>query len=521
MSSLKESVAQFFRDLIPTRVVTKFDVRSMTQALAHTLTVDDVHNIFREAEAGDCTRLFALYRDIILANAHLQGRFADRKRAVLGDTLNLQPFAKKNAADLAAVEAVWPITRHPDWFDALNHLLDAALWPVAVVEKVYKPTGHHLPRTYGEDIAQLSAPRTYELARLIPVPHDLLDFRNGRLQIKDVDEAGRPLSTVHDADPRRYIVHRGHLLTVADNWGGPLRSLVFWWLLGTMSREWWARFLDRYGAPFTVGKYESGDDESRTVMERAFALATKLGGLVITRESEVDLKQAAASDSGDAFAKFHDLCNAEISKLVLGQTLSADAASTGLGSGVANGQEAVRQDIRQFDAMRLGATLSTQLAAQFLQINGIAAAAPIFVWGSVSPAELESYARLLTSLGGAGLRVADAGIEILSERFGLPLERAQGGGGPLLPFSVRTFAARAPDMNEMDIIARRAAADLSRTLGHDFAPIRQIVLASTSPEDCIAKVTAHCAKYDPARATRILEEVLFAYAANGAAVHAH
>ncbi len=507
MASLKESVAQFFRDLIPTRTVTRFDPRSTTQALAHTLTVDDVHDIFRQAEAGDCTKLFALYRDIILANAHLQGRFADRKRAVLGDTLNLQAFDKKNAADVAAVNACWPIVRHADWFDALNHLLDAALWPVAVVEKVYKPGS--------------TSGRVYDLARLVPVPHDLLDFRNGRLQIKDVDDAGRPLSTVHDADPRRYIVHRGHLLTVADNWGGPLRSLVFWWLLGTMSREWWARFLDRYGAPFTVGKYETGDDESRSVMERAFALATKLGGLVITRESEVELKQAAASDSGDAFAKFHDLCNAEISKLVLGQTLSADAAATGFGSGVANGQEAVRQDIRQFDAMRLGATLSTQLAAQFLQINGIVGAPPIFVWGSVSPAELESYARLLTSLGGAGLRVADAGIEILSERFGLPLERAQSGGGPLLPFSVRTFAARAPDMNEMDIIARRAAADLSRTLGNDFAPIRQIVLASRSPEECIEKVTAHCAKFDPARAARVIEEVLFAYAANGATVHAH
>lgn len=501
------AVAKFFRDLIPTRTVTRFDVRSMTQALAHTLTVDDVHDIFRQAEAGDCTKLFGLYRDIILANAHLQGRFADRKRAVLGDTLNLQAFDKKSPADLAAVDACWPLVRHADWFDALNHLLDAALWPVAVVEKVYKPA--------------TTSGRVYALARLVPVPHDLLDFRNGRLQIKDVDDAGRPLSTVHDADPRRYIVHRGHLLTIADNWGGPMRSLVFWWLLATMSREWWARFLDRYGAPFTVGKYETGDDEARTVMERAFALATKLGGLVITRDSDVELKQAAASDSGGAFAAFHELCNAEISKLVLGQTLSSDAQPTGLGSGVAGGQEAVRQDIRQFDAMRLGATLSTQLAAQFLQINGIVAATPIFVWGSVSPIEMESLARFLTSIGGAGLRVADAGIEILSERGGIPLERAQGGGGPLLPFSVRTFGAHAPDMNEMDIIARKAAADLSRTLGNDLAPIRQLVLASRSPAECIAKVTAHCAQFDPARSARIIEEVLYAYAANGAAVHAH
>ena len=48
------------------------------------------------------------------------------------------------------------------------------------------------------------------------------------------------------------------LTSVPDNWGGPMRSIIFWWLLGHMGRDWWARYLDKYGSPFVVGKYDQG-----------------------------------------------------------------------------------------------------------------------------------------------------------------------------------------------------------------------------------------------------------------------
>jgi phage gp29-like protein len=502
MPSIK-AIQQFFRDLIPTKTVTRFDTRAMHVALAHTLTVDRVQAIFRSAEQGQVEELFALYRDILLAHSHLQGRFADRKRAVLGDTWTVQPFDKKRPEDAEAADALWPLIHHPDWITACNHLLDASLWPVAVVEKVFRPSS----------VAGL----TYEIARLVPVPHDLLDFSAGRLRIRDTDEAGRPLSTCHDADSHRYIVHHGHLLTMPDNWGGPMRSLVFWWLLGTMGREWWARFLDRYGSPYTVAKYDSGDEDSRSVLMSALALATKLGGLVVTRETEIEIKQAATTDAGAAFEKFHDICNREISKLILGQTLSSDAQATGLGSGVATTQEGVRQDIRQFDARLLGATISTQLATQFLRINGRKGAPPLFVCGTVSPAELKAIGDFLTSLKTGGMRVADEGIEILSERAGLPLERdASAAANPFAPFSVRAFsAALASTGRPEDAIAREAAATLSQALGRHFAPVREIILRSTSPDDAIAGVQAYCARLDTRAAAKVIEEVLIAYAANG------
>ena len=89
--------------------------------------------------------------------------------------------------------------------------------------------------------------------------------------------------------------------------------------------------------------------DTRQKLEIAMSLASRLFGVVVSRQTEVELLQAAASQSGDAFEKFHTVCNREKSKLVLCRILSSAAESTGLGSGVAKGHQEVRDDIRQID----------------------------------------------------------------------------------------------------------------------------------------------------------------------------
>lgn len=289
----------------------------------------------------------------------------------------------------------------PGFLPACSHLLDSTLYPVAVVEKVYRPS--------------LQAGLRYELAELVPVPHRLLDFTEGCLKIWDSSQDGQRLGSKHDADPGKYIIHRGHLLSSPDNWGGPMRSLVFWWLLSVMDRDWWGRFLERFGAPFIVAKYDQADDDTRQKLEIAMSLASRLFGVVVSRQTEVELLQAAASQSGDAFEKFHTVCNREKSKLVLGQILSSDAESTGLGSGVAKGHQDVRNDIRQFDGTMLGATLRDQLVKQFMRINGIPGRAPRIVWSSD---RIEIDGQLLSSLSSAGLELTDSAINVISDRLG-------------------------------------------------------------------------------------------------------
>jgi phage gp29-like protein len=522
LASARQRLRDFLGSLIPTQRVTIVNPLSQPFALAPLMTVDRVQEILRSAEAGDPRDLFALYRDTILADSHLQGELSKRLLAVLGDTFSVQPIDKGNADDVAAAAAVKAAFEScPSWQAGIAHLLTGTLWPVSVVEKVYQAT-----------------PTGYALAELVPVDPQLLDFTTGWLMIRQTDPISHfPTSTLMAPDPNRYIAHRGHLLSTPDHWGGPMRSLLFWWLLGAMNREWWGRFLDRFGTPFLLGKYDQSDDASRSILANAFRLSAKIGGLVVSRETEVSIMQAAATgDSGEAFEKFYMLTRREMSKLILGQTLSAEAQPTGLGSGTSDLQSEVRDDIRQFDAQRLGATLTLQLAKQFLTINNLPGRPPRLIWGGNSASAAASLGTLLQALHDAGLQVADDALPLISERVGFNVGRAPAPappapGEPATPGGLSAYAAprllprplllarHSTDAADAanDAIAREGAADLSRAFRGDLAPVRQIILSSRSSAECEHRLIAWCTNFAPGRAADVIEQALIAHAANGAA----
>jgi phage gp29-like protein len=414
--------ARFNRSEVPDTALTEENWMAEPSSLAASMNVTRIHATIQAAEGGYTRDLFSLYRDVILIDSHIQSEFSKRLLAVVGDQMSILPYDKASEEDVEVATALnHQISACRSWRRAAIHLLNATLFPVSVVEKVYRAT-----------------PSGYELRDLVPVPHHMLDFVSGRLRIYDVDSLGNVLGSSHDPDPNRYIIHRGHLLTTPDNWGGPFRSILFWWLLSSMDREWWARFMERYGTPFPVGKYR--DQEGRTVLEKAFAMSTRLGGLVISEGTEVDLKQAAASDSASAYERFLSICQREKSKLIIGQTLSGEAQPTGLGSGTANLQEGVRQDIRKFDAAMLSETLRGDLFAQWVLINNQRGNAPRMAWGADSVDEQRATTSLLKSLSDAGLEVTDDAIPVLSERIGLSLQRRSSQPGS--PFG--TFMAMPP-----------------------------------------------------------------------------
>lgn len=433
---------QSSRQTVPTDPVTVINMRYEPSSLAQGMDVDRVHSILRAAEAGDTRDLFALYRDIMLSDAHLQGEFAKRKLAVLGDPMTFMPYEKNNQADAdVAISVRNMVSGCKSWRFGCAHLLDGCLYPVSIVEKLYAASG--------------VAASPFALKALIPVPSYLFDFSQGTMRIYDVNPStGEILSTSHAVEPARYIVHRGHVLSTPDNWGGPMRSILFWWLLSAMDREWWARFLDRYGSPFLVGTYDRGDKDSRSVLERAFAMSVKLGGLVIADGTRVDIKEAAAASTGEAYERFLSICQREKSKLILGQTLSAEAQPTGLGSGVSDQQESVRQDIRKFDAAMLSETLRDQLITQFIQINNLAGRPPNIAWGSDSVEESRATIELLKAIRETDAELTDEGMASVSERTGLQLRRravapagppaffAAGEVGAVHPFVAQTILPR-------------------------------------------------------------------------------
>lgn len=449
---LHDKVRTLLSKYIPTRSVHAIqDSRQEPPSMAINMDAGGIMGVIASAEGGYTRDLFALYRDVIMVDSHIQAEWTKRKLAVLGDTMTILPYDKNRPDDVATADVVKAAIDGCTTFrTACSFLLDSTLYPVSVVEKTYRATGSG-----------------YSLSQLTPVPYHLLDYSTGRMRIYDVDQSnGIVLSTTHDPDPDRYLIHRGNLLTSPDNWGGPMRSILFWWLLSAMSREWWARFLERYGSPFLVGKYP--DDEGKTVLERAFSLSTRLGGLVISRDTSVEIQKATASDSGDAYEKFLTICQREKSKLILGQTLSSEAQPNGIGGGAAELQSDVRDDIRRFDSMMLADTIIHQLVAQLCRINNQKGRIPRLIWGSQSQSDTKATSMLLASLAQAGLEPTDGGIASVSELVGIGLQRRGIGTAPM------TFSVDGERGGVIPAI-RRPIENLSR-----------VVLSSRSAEEALS-----------------------------------
>lgn len=493
--------------------ITNLDPRRELPSLVRYLSADRLMGIIEQAQNGDTRELFALYRDVISNDNQVRSEFMKRKIAVLGDPVTVIPFKKNDPADVAASDLCDDVIDNATFADAQSWLMNATLFPVAVVEKVFAP----LP---GGGFA---------LKALVPVHYQLLDYSQGAMRIFDVDDTGTPLHTSHEVTPERYIVHRCDLMPVPDNWGGAMRSILFWWLLRTMSRQWWADLLERFGVPFLKGKYS--DEKGRATLERAFRLAVRLGAIVVSKNTEVEIVQAANGDSSNSHERFITICNQEISKLIVGQTLSSNASPTGeLGGGTANLQGEVRDDIRKADAKSLAATLRGQLFEQLLAINGHTGRAPKILFGSESTREQTATLTVIGKLHEAGLEPDDDALNTLSERIGFGIRRAAIPQSPMLPFSASipitvpgvptSLAPTTVPLSASDSVDDHPAAaradDLTRAFAADLAPLQSVIAASTSPEDCIRRVEAWITQHNPANAADVIEKALYVYSMAGA-----
>lgn len=428
------------------------------------MDAERIQNALRMAERGETRELFAIYRDELLGYAHLQSEWVKRKAVIVGQPHALIPKNKKDPDDLLAADVCAQMIDGCDnWTDALTHLLDATLFPVSVMEKIYQPVGL-------ADADNFKIPVRYRLESLWPVPYSLFCFRlpyapqqtaAGRLASADTGSIVRGGSgyaavnpaTVYDVDSwepdlrfygttgtgidysmaniyapdrDRHIVHRGNMLsrTIRDNFGGQMRASMFWWLLATKGRDWFAVYMQKFGSPFLVGKADAADKNTVDFLTTAFASSTQIGGLIIDKRAEVELKEAGAQDGSNAHRTLQTICNDEISKLIVGQVLSSSAKNTGLGSGVADLHGEVRQDIRLYDMRRLSETIKKQLFRPYLRLNGYRGNPPEMLWGGEKEHEALQLAQSVNQFRQGGLQPTEDGIATLSHRIGYDLERA-------------------------------------------------------------------------------------------------
>ena len=83
----------------------------------------------------------------------------------------------------------------------------------------------------------------------------------------------------------------------------------------------WSQWIELFGMPQRIGKYNSYDPESRKLLEEAFKTAGAAPWVVVPKEAEIETRETS-SGNGESYDQFRKACNEEILITILGQTLT-------------------------------------------------------------------------------------------------------------------------------------------------------------------------------------------------------
>jgi len=132
--------------------------------------------------------------------------------------------------------------------------------------------------------------------------------------------------------------------------------------------KFWVIFTEKYGMPFLVGKHPRG-----TSKEDTDNLADMLEAMiqdaiaVIPDDSSVEIVEGAKASSADVFDRLINKMNAEISKAILGQTLTTELGNSGSLAAAKTHME-VRKDIVDSDKKIVEKSLN-QLIQWIYELN--------------------------------------------------------------------------------------------------------------------------------------------------------
>lgn len=90
----------------------------------------------------------------------------------------------------------------------------------------------------------------------------------------------------------------------------------------------WAQFVELFGMPIRIGKYNSMDDTSRRLLIEAFETAGSAPYLVVPKESEIETTLMSGTTNGALYDDFRKACNEEILITILGQTMTTQSGAS-------------------------------------------------------------------------------------------------------------------------------------------------------------------------------------------------
>lgn len=356
-------------------------------------------SVVAQANSGDYSGVAPICNSIESRDAHISSALQTRKYGILGLDYTIEPYSQ-DSKDVDVADFVNEcLLDIKNFDDALYDLMDAVFKGFSVAEIMWDYDG-----------------RNY-ITELITVPQNKITWVNStspRLLTAQQPYTGIPL------EDNKFILHIHKTRTTSLPTKQGLFQCIAWlYIFKSFAMRSWARFSELYGMPLRLGKYDASarDEDVQALYNALKSLGNDAAG-VISQSTMIEFIEASKSSSIDVYRVLIDTCNSEISKAVLGQTLSTE--QTGNGSyAMAKVHNDVRDDIRNADCELLSGTIRNQIIKPLVEFNfGANIGLPFFKFANEAEEDMQAEANKIKTLVDAGLDTIP--VKWIHDKFGIP-----------------------------------------------------------------------------------------------------
>ena len=363
------------------------------------LTPRKLARIFKAADLGDVSEQMELFEEMEEKEPHLFSQLQTRKLAVSGLDWEIQPFSD-DEKDKEVAEFITEQLKGIESLDEVfTDLLDAIGKGISVMELIW-----------GTDRQGMNILEGIEYIH----PKKLVwDSLTDEMKIcTTAFPSGMSLIN------NKFVVHKYKAKSGFSSRNGILRVVAWMYLFKNYGVKDWIAFCEVFGMPLRLGKYgqTASEDDKKALMEAIYSLGSDAAGIV-PDSTVIEFIESNKTSSAEIYEKLARYCDEQISKAVLGQTLSSDSGGGSYAQGKVHNE--VRHDLTVADSKALAATIRRDIIRPLVEFNfGTDVDIPFFVFDCEESEDQKETVDIYKTLA------CDMGLKIPSshiyKKFGIP-----------------------------------------------------------------------------------------------------